>query len=278
MAKTLPVSTTTNIFLPVRNTLVKAVALCAAAADSVLEVFDGTIDAIATFVIGEGGSSYSVGDLITLVVGEFGGTQAILRVTQIDDHSPSSSISASPSLSVSSSPSLSSSPSASASPSSSVSLSPSASESPSTSISSSPSASESPSTSISASPSTSISSSVSLSPSSSISLSVSSSISSSPSASLSPSVGAGRVTAAEVINAGGGYTAGNTYATTTDGDGTGATITVSTVTDVGTSIAKLACVATESASPIVFNEGILTTKGVSVRISGASAKGHLTYE
>ena len=113
--------------------------------------------------------------------------------------------------------------------------------------------------------------------STSISASPSTSVSSSPSASLSPSVGAGRVTAAEVINAGGGYTAGNTYSTT-GGTGTGAQVTISAVTDVGASIVKLACVPNESAPPFILDCGILTTKGVSVRISGASAKGHITYE
>jgi hypothetical protein len=83
----------------------------------------------------------------------------------------------------------------------------------------------------------------------------------------------------EIINAGGGYTAGNTYATTSDDGGTGATIRVLTIEDTGVSFAKLQCVANESASPIDFgNYGTLTTKGVSVRISGTSAKGHITYK
>jgi len=71
--------------------------------------------------------------------------------------------------------------------------------------------------------------------------------------------------------------AGNTYATT-GGTGTGATITVATVTDAGTSIAKLAAVPNESAPLLSFSFGTLTTKGISVRISGASAKAHITYE
>lgn len=83
----------------------------------------------------------------------------------------------------------------------------------------------------------------------------------------------------EVISAGGGYTAGNTYATTSPDGGSGATIKVLTVEDTGVSFAKLQCVANESASPVSFGEnGTLITKGVSVRISGTGAKGHITYE
>lgn len=56
-------------------------------------------------------------------------------------------------------------------------------------------------------------------------------------------------------------------------------ITVSSIADTGESIAKLAAVPNESAPPSIFDYcGVLTTKGVSVRISGTSAKGHLTYE
>src|SRR3990167_6080334 len=250
MAKTLPISATKSYFLPVRNASIKGVALCAAAASSVLEVFDGVIDAVATYNFPNAGTGYAVGDLVTLVAGENGTSEsrAILRVTQVDNLSPSSSVSSSPSSSISLSPSESSSPSSSASP--------------STSISSSPSPSTSASTSISSSPSSSISSSVSLS----------------PSPSVSPSAGAGEITAAEIIFTGGGYTASNTYATTTDGSGTDATVKVLTVSDVGDSIAKLACVANESAPPFISDCGVLTTKGISVRISGTSAKGHITYE
>ena len=83
----------------------------------------------------------------------------------------------------------------------------------------------------------------------------------------------------EIITPGGGYTAGNTYATTTDGDGTGATIKVLTVTDANaTSVAKLQTTANLSAAPLESYCGILTTKGISARISGTDAKGHLIYE
>lgn len=85
------------------------------------------------------------------------------------------------------------------------------------------------------------------------------------------------MTAVEIINAGGGYTAGNTY-DVTGGEGSGFQVTASVVADVGTSIAKLACTANLSAAPIYIGCGTLTTKGVSVRISGTSAKGHITYE
>lgn len=88
------------------------------------------------------------------------------------------------------------------------------------------------------------------------------------------------MTKVEIITPGGGYTAGNVYATTaTTGSGTGATVRVNTVTDANaTSVAKLQCVANESASPLVLDCGFLTTKGISARISGTSAKGHLIYE
>lgn len=83
-----------------------------------------------------------------------------------------------------------------------------------------------------------------------------------------------------MLSGGGGYTAGNTYATTTSGSGVSATIKADTVSDPSTttSVAKLQCVANESASPIESYCGILTTQGISVRISGTSAKGHLVYE
>jgi hypothetical protein len=269
MAKSIPVTATKSYLLGgVRNTLIKAVALAGAAATSVLEIFDGGIDAPATVSVSVAGSLYEIGDLLTLVAGENGNeySRAVVRVTQIDYLSPSTSISSSPSTSVSSSVSLSVSPSSSQSPSPSTSL------SVSTSISSSPSASLSVSTSISSSPSLSISSSVSLSRSSSISAS--------PSASPSPSgTGSGGVTEVEIITPGGGYTAGNTYATESSQGGSGATIKVLTVTDAhATSVAKLQTTANLSAAPLVVDCGILTTKGISARISGTDAKGHLVYE
>lgn len=266
MAKTLPISATRSLFLPIRNTVIKCLQLAGAAATSVVEFFDGTIDSIASASASATGTGYAVGDLLTLAAGENGNadSRAIVRVTQIDFLSPSTSVSSSPSLSISSSRSPSVSPSASTSVSTSISNSVSSSASPSTSISNSPS----PSPSIS--PSTSRSTSISLSPSSSIS--------SSASASPSPSgAGTGGVTEVEVIFAGGGYTAGNVYATTaTTGAGSGATIKVLTIEDTGVAIGKLQCVANESAAPVCLDT--LITKGLSVRISGTNAKAFVTYE
>lgn len=41
MAKSLVVAADTNLLLPVRNTRIKAIVLCAAAANSVVEIWDG---------------------------------------------------------------------------------------------------------------------------------------------------------------------------------------------------------------------------------------------
>jgi hypothetical protein len=57
--------------------------LCPAAAISTLEVFDGAIDVIATFVIKTAGTLYAVGDLVTLEDGN-GGTNAVFKVTTVD--------------------------------------------------------------------------------------------------------------------------------------------------------------------------------------------------
>ena len=173
MAKSLPISATKSYFYPIRNTVIKTVGLAGAAATSVLEVFDGAIDGIATWQLINNGTGYAVGDIVTLVAGENGEAEsrATFKVLVIDNSSPSSSVSSSPSLSISSS--------LSSSPSSSISHSPSNSMSRSTSISSSIS------TSVSSSISNSISTSLSSSPSASASPSTS--ISSSPSASASPS-------------------------------------------------------------------------------------------
>jgi hypothetical protein len=113
-----------------------------------------------------------------------------------------------------------------------------------------------------------------------VSESPSTSISSSISASPSPSgAGTGGVTEVEIITPGGGYTAGNVYGTESDDGGTGATIRVLTVTDDNaTSVAKLQTTANLSAAPLESYCGILTTKGISARISGTGAKGHLIYE
>ena len=82
-----------------------------------------------------------------------------------------------------------------------------------------------------------------------------------------------------MITAGGGYTATNTYdIEESNGDGVGGQIKIDTVTDLGTSIGKLQAVANESAPPLSIDGGFLTTKGISARISGTGAKGHLIYE
>lgn len=174
MAKSLPVIATTSLLLQAaRNTIIKGLSLCAAAAASTVELFDGVIGTIATQAVGAGGTGYVVGDLITLVQAG-GGVQATYLV-----------------------------------------------------------AAET----------------------------------------------AGVVTDVTLVQGGSGYTAGSTYATTTDSvAGADLTITASTVTDAGVSVAKLACVANESAPPLVIPNGILTQDGVSVRITGASAKAHVIYE
>lgn len=79
MGKSLPVTANASLFLPVRNTILKAIALCAAAATSVLEVFDGTFGTIATAAIGVAGTGYTAGDLVTLVSAS-GGVQATFLV------------------------------------------------------------------------------------------------------------------------------------------------------------------------------------------------------
>lgn len=57
-----------------------------------------------------------------------------------------------------------------------------------------------------------------------------------------------------------------------------AAIKINAVTDTGASIGKLQAVANESAPPIESYCGILTTKGISVRLTGTSMKAHLVYE
>lgn len=86
------------------------------------------------------------------------------------------------------------------------------------------------------------------------------------------------ITAAEIINAGGGYTAGNDYNTTTNGSGVGAIIQVDTVVDGGTLIASLGAAASVSAAPISYENPVLTTKGVSVRLTGTTPTAYITYE
>lgn len=90
-------------------------------------------------------------------------------------------------------------------------------------------------------------------------------------------VGAGIVTAFTILTTGTGYVAGTTYATVhTSGSGNdGLTVTVSTITDAGTSIGKIS--ATANLSELQEIEA-LTINGLSARISGASAKGYIYVE
>lgn len=172
MATSKLITTSTSLFRPVGNILIKSVALAAAAATAVLEIFDGTIGTIATTALGVGGTGYSVNDLFHLV--QAGG--GVIATGKVD------------------------------------------------------------------------------------------------------TVGSGIVTAFTILTFGTGYVAGTTYATVKDsGSGNdGLTVTVSTITDAGTSVAKLQAVANETSNPLELD--LLVTNGVSVRISGASAKGYLYYE
>lgn len=78
----LPISASTSLILPVRNTEVEQISLCAAAATSTLEVFDGTIGTVATIAIGAAGTGYTALDVITLVQAG-GGVQATVRVDTV---------------------------------------------------------------------------------------------------------------------------------------------------------------------------------------------------
>lgn len=168
----LPVSANTALLLPVRNTELESVALCAGSDAATMEVFDGTFGTAATIAIGDGGTGYEVGDVLTLVSAS-GGVQAVVAVATVD--------------------------------------------------------------------------------------------------------GSGVVTGVTLTSGGTGYVAGSTYATTTDSvAGVGATITVSTVTNAGASIAKLACAANTSAPPV--KPCVLSTNGISVKLTGTSPKGHIYYE
>lgn len=86
--------------------------------------------------------------------------------------------------------------------------------------------------------------------------------------------GSGVITAITVLTGGSGYVAASTYATT-GGTGTSGTITASTVSDAGVSKGKISCVANTSKQICL---DALLVEGVSVRITGASAKGYLYHE
>lgn len=72
-----------SLILGLRNTVVESISLCAAAANSTLEIFDGAIGTIATKAIAAGGTLYTVGDTITLVQAG-GGVQAVFTVATVD--------------------------------------------------------------------------------------------------------------------------------------------------------------------------------------------------
>ena len=94
-------------------------------------------------------------------------------------------------------------------------------------------------------------------------------------------VSTGVVTTFSILTTGTGYVAGVTYATVHDsGSGDDAlTVTVSTITDAGTSVAKLATAANTSANAYEFDSpGLLIKNGLSARITGSSAAGYVYTE
>lgn len=72
-----------SLIIGVKNTIIKAIALCAAAVTSTLEIFEGAIGAIATIAVGDAGTGYTALDEITLVQAG-GGVQATVRVDTVD--------------------------------------------------------------------------------------------------------------------------------------------------------------------------------------------------
>lgn len=68
-----------NILTIAKNVVIESIALCAAAATSTLEIFEGAIGTIATAAIGAAGTGYTQGDTITLVQAG-GGVQAVFTV------------------------------------------------------------------------------------------------------------------------------------------------------------------------------------------------------
>lgn len=169
-------ASTSLIIATTGNLRLRVAALCAAAAASTLELFDGTIGTIATTALGVGGTGYATNDLFHLVQAG-GGVVATGRVTGNS---------------------------------------------------------------------------------------------------------AGVVTTFTILTTGTGYVAGVTYGTVhTSGSGDDAlTITVSTITDAGTSIARLACAANTSANPAEFDAPgcIIKNGGISARITGSAAQGYIYTE
>lgn len=72
-----------SLITGLRNTVVAAISLCAAAATSTLEMFDGAIGTIATKAVGAAGTGYTELDVIT-VAQAGGGVQATMRVDTVD--------------------------------------------------------------------------------------------------------------------------------------------------------------------------------------------------
>lgn len=76
-----------DIILPVRDSIVEGIALCAAAATSTLEVFDGAlgvVDAAGDISIAAAGTGYEVGDQITIASPATGGTPIIIEAATVD--------------------------------------------------------------------------------------------------------------------------------------------------------------------------------------------------
>lgn len=80
--RTVLVTASTSLAVAASNVIVKTFALCAAAATSTLEIFNGTIGTIATAAIGTAGTAYTAGDLVTLVAAG-GGVQATFLVATV---------------------------------------------------------------------------------------------------------------------------------------------------------------------------------------------------
>jgi hypothetical protein len=73
----------TSLLNPARNAVVRSASLVAAAATATLEVFDGVINQVATFTVHDGGTGYVVGDQLTISP-EFGGEDATFEVATVD--------------------------------------------------------------------------------------------------------------------------------------------------------------------------------------------------
>lgn len=86
----------------------------------------------------------------------------------------------------------------------------------------------------------------------------------------------GIIQTATLLSGGTGYAVSGVYSVTGGAGNDDAVFSVDTITDAGALISKLAAVTSESAPPHYLCS--LTTHGISVRISGTNAKGHIYYE